>query len=70
MRAQIDIRRDGAGNVVVQGNVNPAGAAAGMLSVSFNRLPEIEGAWSLLCVLPEKTTEKEFPFTLKDVPLP
>jgi len=68
-RAQIVIQRGGDGNaMVIEGAANPM--AEGIINVNFNRLPEIEGAWALLCVLPAKTTEKEFPFTFKDMPLP
>ena len=53
-----------------QGNAAPGVMRAGGTSVSFTRLPEIEGAWALVFVMPAQSTEKEFPFTFKDVPLP
>ena len=42
----------------------------GQTNVSFAQLPEIQGVWTLVFVSPAKSTEKEFPFTFKDVPLP
>jgi len=38
--------------------------------VHWRKLPAIEGAWILVYSMPAKTTEKSFPFKLKDVPMP
>ena len=43
---------------------------AGQSNVTFTGLPDIAGAWTLLYTMPAKSTEKEFPFTFKDIPLP
>jgi len=42
----------------------------GKYNVRFWRLGEVEGAWSLLLVLPEHHETREYPFTIKDVRLP
>jgi hypothetical protein len=40
------------------------------LRVSFRGLPDLEGARTLVDVVPKEDVEKEYPFTFKDVPLP
>lgn len=74
--ANVDIVVAQAGGQRPGGRRRQGNAAAGVMragggtSVSFTRLPEIEGAWALVFVMPAQSTEKEFPFTFKDVPLP
>jgi hypothetical protein len=34
------------------------------------RLGDVQGAWSLLLVLPDHYEMHEYPFTIKDVPRP
>ena len=36
----------------------------------FSAVPEVEGKWTLQCVLPVTWTEKTFPFRFEQVPLP
>lgn len=40
------------------------------VTVDFRNVPEIPGKWSLLLVWPERAVTKEYPFTIRDVPLP
>jgi len=56
-----------AGNVVVVGG---PGNDAQTVALTFFNLPKMEGKWSLLVVWPGNTETKEYPFTIKDVPLP
>ncbi|HUV39934.1 MAG TPA: hypothetical protein VMY39_09990, partial [Planctomycetota bacterium] len=53
----------------VGGVVNAWGARGGAY-VNFQNLPEIDGKWTLVYTRPLKTVVKEFPFTLRDVPVP
>jgi hypothetical protein len=67
--------RRGEGNQPGQGaQPGPAPAAPraenNTFTVMFQQLPEIEGNWSLVYTMPANTVETEFPFTMKDVPLP
>ena len=39
-------------------------------TLDFANAPEIAGKWSLLLVVPERVDTKEYPFALKDIPLP
>ena len=55
------------GGMVVIGD---GGMANGGSVSYFQGLPDIEGAWTVLYVVPETTTVKECPFKLNDVPLP
>jgi hypothetical protein len=38
--------------------------------VRFWELPDAEGPWSLVLTWPERVDTREYPFTIKDVPLP
>jgi len=40
------------------------------LNLMFQNLPVIDGAWALLFTYPERTESREYPFTIKDVPVP
>jgi len=40
------------------------------ITLTFFNLPKMDGKWSLLIVYPGNTETKEYPFTVKDVPLP
>jgi hypothetical protein len=45
-------------------------SAGDSVSIDFRNIPDVAGKWSLVLVYPERVISKEYPFTLKDVPLP
>jgi len=49
---------------------NADGNAARTVTLTFFNVPKTEGKWSLLVVYPGDTVTKEYPFVIKDVPLP
>lgn len=50
--------------------VKPGQELEGKLSLTFSNLPAADGDWSLVFLFPERREVKEYPFALKDVPLP
>jgi hypothetical protein len=64
-----------AGGFAPGGGAAPNDAAGapdeeGKYSIRFMRLGDVQGAWSLLLVLPDHYEMHEYPFTIKDVPRP
>jgi len=66
----------GYGLSLVDPSGKPQGAFGGWsstgeaVSIDFRNIPDVPGKWSLVLVYPEAVTLKEYPFTIKDVPLP
>jgi hypothetical protein len=58
------VRGQGPGPGAIVGAANDDGVTA-----FFMNLPEVEGAWTLVYVVPETLTEKAYTFKLTDVPL-
>jgi hypothetical protein len=36
----------------------------------FTGLDRAEGTWALVCIYPENRIKRDYPFTIRDVPLP
>jgi hypothetical protein len=66
----------GYGFTLVDPAGKPQGAFGGWsstgeaVSLDIRNVPDVPGKWSLLLVYPERVETKEYPFTIKDVPLP
>lgn len=57
-------------NLVVRLDRRNGRANTGKASVTFRNLPRVEGAWTLVYTMPEKTVTREYPFKIKETPLP
>ena len=66
----IQVIGGGPGRVIAGGPGMFAGPGTGATMAHFQGLPDIEGQWSVIYVMPETVSEREFPFKLTDVPLP
>ena len=54
--------------VVIRSTSRADGKAT--VTFEFRNVPEIAGDWTLLYTRPDRTEKRDYPFTLKDVPLP
>ena len=74
MRVQVQAGGDDAAAPVAKPPIRAgaigAGGAGGDVNVTFMKLPDVEGPWTLVVTVPESRVAKDFAFKLTDVPLP
>ncbi|HUU43723.1 MAG TPA: hypothetical protein VMX57_08080 [Planctomycetota bacterium] len=51
-------------------NGSPDGETGAEITMTFTRLAQVEGTWSLVFVYPTKTETKRCPFRIENIPLP